>query len=234
MNALFPSLRSAQALSAAAVLASSLTLLPATVHAQSAGHWMARIGATQIQPHTRSGDLTTPSFPGTTADIGADTQPTAGLTWMWTDHVSVDVPLALGFRHAVRGDGAIAGVGRIGEVKALPITLLVQYRFLSPQDRWRPYVGIGPTYARFYKARTTAALTGMTGGSPDDPTTMHMDSKLTYTVQAGVSVALGERLGLDLAVMSTPLKTRAHLSTGQTLDAKVDPTTYSLGLTWRF
>ncbi|MBN8488895.1 MAG: outer membrane beta-barrel protein [Burkholderiales bacterium] len=216
------------ALLAAALLSAGLA------QAQSAGTLIGRIGATSIQPNTESGDLTAPSFPGTKADIGNSTQPTAGLTWMWTDHISLDLPLAAGFTHELTGDGAIAGVGKIGEVKALPITLLAQYRFLAPDARWRPYVGIGPTYARFYKARGTAALTGLTGGSPTQPTTLKMDSKFTFTAQLGLSVVLTDQLGLDVAVMTTPLKTRATLSTGQTLDAKVNPTSYSVGLTMRF
>ncbi|MBQ0930015.1 OmpW family protein [Ideonella sp. 4Y16] len=216
-----------------ALLAAAL-LLAGTAQAQSAGALIGRIGATSIQPNTKSGDLTAPSFPGTQADIGNDTQLTAGLTWMWTDNISLDLPLAAGFKHELTGAGAIAGVGKIGEVKALPITLLAQYRFFEPSAKLRPYVGIGPTYARFYKARGTATLTGLTGGTPTNPTTLEMDSKLTFTAQLGLSAVLTDQLGLDVAVMTTPLKTRATLSTGQTLDAKVNPTSFSVGLTMRF
>jgi outer membrane protein len=216
-----------------ALLAAAL-LLAGTAQAQSAGALIGRIGATSIQPNTKSGDLTAPSFPGTQADIGNDTQLTAGLTWMWTDNISLDLPLAAGFKHELTGAGAIAGVGKIGEVKALPITLLAQYRFFEPSAKLRPYVGIGPTYARFYKARGTATLTGLTGGTPTNPTTLEMDSKLTFTAQLGLSAVLTDQLGLDVAVMTTPLKTRATLSTGQTLDAKVNPTSFSIGLTMRF
>ncbi len=208
--------------------------LAGAAQAQSAGSLIARIGATQITPHTKSADLTSPAFPGTQATIGDNTQPTAGLTWMATDQIAIDLPLAMGFKHKLYGAGAIAGVGEIGEVKALPVTLLVQWRFLEPGAKVRPYIGLGPTYAKFYKARSTAALTALTGGSPSDPTTLKMDSKFTVSAQLGASVALTEQLGLDLTVLTTPLKTRATLSTGQTLDAKVDPTTVSVGLSWKF
>lgn len=215
-------------------LTAAALLLVGTAQAQTAGTWMGRLGATSIQPQTKSGDLAAPSFPGTRADIGNDTQPTAGITWMWSDHIAFDLPLAAGFTHDLLGAGAIAGVGKIGEVKALPITLLAQYRFLEPSARIRPYIGLGPTYARFYKARSTAALTGLTGGTPSNPTTLSMDSKFTFTAQIGATIALTQQIGLDLAVMTTPLKTRAKLSTGQTLDATVNPTSYSVGVTMRF
>lgn len=195
---------------------------------------VGRLGLTQIRPDVTSGNLTTPSFAGTQADIEADTQPTAGLTWFWTDHIAFDLPLAAGFKHDIVGDGAIAGVGKIGEVKALPITLLAQYHFGAANAALRPYLGIGPTYAKFYKARSTAALTALTGGTPDNPTTLSMDSKLALTVQAGLGWRIDRQWGLDLAILKTPLKTRATLSTGQTLEAKVDPWTVSAGVTYRF
>lgn len=211
-----------------------LSTLGAGAQAQSAGALIGRLSVTQISPDVTSGNLTTPSFPGTQADIGSNTQPTAGLTWMWTDNISFDLPLAAGFTHEITGAGAIQGAGKIGEVKALPITLLAQYRFFNADAPIRPYLGIGPTYAKFYKARSTMALTALTGGSVSNPTTLSMDSKLTITVQAGASWAFAPKWSLDVAVLKTKLKTRATLSTGQTLDATVDPTTVTVGVGYQF
>ena len=84
--------------------------------AQSAGALLGRVGATQIKPQVSSGDLTAPSLPGTQADIKANTQLTGGVTYMVTDQFSLDLPLALGFKHDIVGAGAIGGVGKIGEV----------------------------------------------------------------------------------------------------------------------
>lgn len=209
-------------------------LVAGAAQAQSAGTLIGRIGATQISPDTKSGDLTTPSFPGTKADVGSDTQPTVGLTYMLTDQVSVDLPLSAGFTHQLTGAGAIQGTGKIGEVKALPVTLLAQYRFFEANASLRPYVGLGPTYAKFYKARSTAALSALTGGGPGNPTTLTVDSKLTYSVQLGAGWAITPKWSLDLAVLRTALKTRTHLSTGQTLDTTLDPTTITAGLAYRF
>ena len=202
--------------------------------AQSAGSITLRGGATQIAPDVTSGDLTAPSFPGTKADAKSDTQPTAGITWMLSDQIAIDLPLAAGFKHDIVGAGAIAGVGKIGEVRALPVTLLAQYRFLGAGSAFRPYVGIGPTYAKFYKARSTAALTALTGGSPANPTTLSLESKWGVTAQAGLAASLSGNWGLDASVAKTALKTRATLSTGQTLDTKLDPWSYSLGVSYRF
>lgn len=212
------------------------TLLAAAglAQAQSAGSWMVRAGATQISPQVSSGDLTAPSFAGTKVDVLSDTQLSGGITYMVTNHWAVDVPLALPFKHDTVGAGAIAGVGKIGEVKALPITVFAQYRFMEADAKVRPYVGLGLTYAKFFKARGTAALTGLTGGTPANPTLLSAESKFGLTPQIGVNIALNDRWFVDLAYYKTFVKTRNTLSTGQHIDVKLNPNTFTLGVGYRF
>jgi outer membrane protein len=213
-------------------LGATFGALPAA--AQTSGSVMIRAGATRIKPNVTSGDLTPPSLAGTTASIRSDTQFAGGITYMVTNNVSIDLPLSLPFTHEIDGDGAIAGVGKIGEVKALPITLLGQYRFLEADSMLRPYVGAGVTYAKFYKAQSTAALSVLTGGTPSNPTTIDIKSKFAATVQVGASFQIDKRWFVDANVTRTFLKTRATLSTGQTLDMKVDPNSYSLAVGYTF
>ena len=224
----------AHRIDAALVVAAFLAAVAGSAQAQSAGALIVRIGATRIAPDVTSGDLTPPSLAGTRADVRADTQPSAGLTWMASDNVAIDVPLAAGFKHDITGAGAIAGVGKIGEVKVLPMTLLAQYRFAGANDALRPYVGLGPTYARFYKARSTATLTALTGGLPSSPTTLLVASRWGFTAQLGLAMEVAPRWYLDAAVLKTTLKTRTSLSTGQTLNIKLDPWTYTVGIGYRF
>lgn len=208
-----------------------LALAAGAAQAQQAGSWMGRVGVTRISPDVRSGNLTAPSLPGTQADIGADTQPSGGITYMVTNNWSVDLPLALPYKHDIVGAGAIAGAGKLGDVKALPVTLFGQYRFGAPGAKFRPYLGAGPTYVKFYHERSTGVLSALTAGSP---TTLSVGSKLALTVQAGATMAVNERWFLDAMVAKTFLKTRTTLSTGQTLDIKSDPLTLSIGVGYRF
>ena len=221
------------ALASAAALAATL-LAAGAAHAQTAGSLLLRAGATQIRPNVSSGDLTAPAFAGTKADIRSDTQFAGGITYMLTDSIAIDVPLATPFKHDIEGAGAIAGVGKIAEVRALPITLLGQYRFLEAKSAFRPYLGAGVTYAKFYKAKSTAALSALTGGTPSNPTTISFKSKFAGTLQAGASYSFSERWFVDANLTHTFLKTRATLSTGQTLDAKVDPDSYSISVGYTF
>jgi outer membrane protein len=214
-----------------ALLASSVAASAA--HAQSAGSWSIRGGVTNISPDVTSGNLSAPSLPGTKTDVKSATQVSGGITYMYTDHFGVDLPLALPFRHDLVGAGAIAGVGKIGDVKVLPITVFGQYRFLEAQARFRPYVGLGLTYANFFAERGSGTLTGLTnpGGTP---TRLSIDDRWGLTPQLGLVGRINERWFFDVNVAKTYIKTRNTLSTGQTLDLKLDPVTVSVGVGMRF
>src|SRR5450830_1104682 len=132
-------------------MAIAAIMTTSSAFAQSAGTWMARVGAMKITPAVSSGYLSAPDYMGgTKADVSADTQLSGGITYMYTDHLSVDVPLSLPFKHQIIGDGALKGAGALAEVKALPATVFFQYRFMEPNAKFRPYVGLGATYAYFF------------------------------------------------------------------------------------
>lgn len=205
-----------------------------TAHAQVAGSFSVRAGATHIAPQMRSGHLSAPSFPDTRIDVKSHTALTGGLTYMVTDHWALDLPVGLPFKHDFVGDGAIARTGKLGETKVLPLTLFAQYRFGEANASFRPYVGLGVTYAKFFKERTTAALTGLTGGTLANPTTASIDDKWGVTPQVGFVWAFNERWFLDAALYKSYLKTTAHLSSGQSIDMRLNPYVVAVGVGYRF
>ena len=209
----------------------SVAALP--VHAQSAGTWSARVGVTHIAPDVTSGNLSAPSPTGTQTDVGDATQLGGGITYMATDHVALDLPLALPFRHDLIGDGALKGVGKVGDVKSLPLTLIAQYRFREAEAAFRPYVGLGVTYAYFYGERGTTTLTALTnpGGTA---TLLSVDSRWGTTAQVGVVARLNSDWYADASLSKTYIKTRNTLSTGQSLDIDLDPLTVMVGVGKRF
>ena len=190
-------------------------LAGSAAHAQSAGTWMARVGATGIYPQVSSGNLSPPAWPNTQTDVSSDWQLGGGVTYMITDNWSVDVPLALPFTHTLTGAGAISGVGTIGTTKAIPATVFGQYRFGEAKSVFRPYLGAGLTYAYFYDENATNTLNALSGGTPSNPTTFSIESKFALTVQAGATYAFNERWFLDGVVSYTWLKNNTTLSTGQ-------------------
>jgi outer membrane protein len=216
------------------LLIPALLACAVAAQAQSAGTWLGRVGGTTITPNVTSDDLTAPSLAGTKASIGSSSRLSGGITYMVSDNLAIDVPLAVPFQHDISGDGAILGAGKIGDVKALPVTVLAQWRFLEANAPVRPYVGAGITYAAFYGAKSTSTLTALTGGTPANPTTLSIDSKWAPTFLLGASFQLSGGWFIDAAYTYTPLRTRTTLSSGQTLDATLNPTSVSLAIGMRF
>ena len=215
-------------------LATAALLLGASASAQVAGTFSVRVGATHIAPQVSSGNLSAPSFPGTTVDVGSASTLTGGLNYMLTDHWAVDLPLALPFKHDFYGDGAIAGVGKLGQTKALPATLIAQYRFGEANAKFRPYLGVGLTYSKFFKNRSTAALTGVTGGNPANPTTAWIDNQWGLTPQVGFVWNVNERWFVDASYYKSFLKTTTHLSSGQSIHITLNPNVFAVGVGYRF
>ena len=201
-----------------------MALLAGQAQAQSAGTFIARIGGGTIMPNVESGTLSAPSLTNTRVDIKKASQVVGGITYMVTDNLSIDLPIGLAFKHEIVGDGAINGVGRLATVKALPITLVGQYRFGAATDKVRPYVGIGAVYAKYSHSEGTTALNALTGGTPSNPTVMNMDNKAGALAQLGVSIKVMDKWSVDLSVDKIALKTVGHLSTGQSINVKLNPT----------
>jgi outer membrane protein len=212
-----------------------------SVSAQTAGTWMVRIGAATVAPKVTSECMSAPDFGDgvagglgcTKIDVSSSTKLAGGISYMYTDNISVDVPLALPFKHQIIGAGSMAGAGTIGEIQALPMTVFLQYRFLAAKSMFRPYVGLGATYAYFFKPEGSGKLTATTNpGGP--PTTFTVDSKFILTPQVGATVAIGDKWFVDVFYSQSKLKTTTHMSTGQHLDAALDPVSYGLAVGMKF
>lgn len=201
--------------------------------AQSKGEWLGKVGVNRISPQVESGEITAPSKPGITADVGSDTKPIFSIGYMLTDNISTELMLGVPYKHDMYGDGTIKGTGKLGTAEALPPTLFVQYRMFQPSSVVRPYVGLGYTYAYFQKETGSAQLTAVlnTGGTP---ATYELDAKHAASFALGATAKITERIFADVNVVKTKLKTRAHFSTGQTLDIKLDPVAISLSVGYRF
>ncbi len=209
-------------------------LTAGSAFAQSAGSIVVYGGAAQITPQVDSGDLTAPSLPGTKVDVKKATAFVGGITYYWTDNISIDLPISAPFKHDVVGAGAIDGVGKLGTVKSLPATLLAQYRFGEASSSFRPFVGAGVTYAYFFKPKATATLSGITGGTPSNPTTLTMKRKWGTTMELGAAYNLTKDWSASLSVTKTFIKTTGSLSTGQTIETSLDPVSIKFGIGYRF
>ncbi|MDN4055316.1 OmpW family outer membrane protein [Massilia sp. YIM B02763] len=201
--------------------------------AQSKGQWTVSAGATQIRPDVTSGAISAPALPNSFGDVEKDTQPMVLINYGLTDNISVETAIGTPYKHKIYGAGAIAAGGELGSTKSLPAIALLQYRFFEPNARFRPYVGLGVTYAMFLKETGSFKMTALTnpGGSP---TTFSIDNKWTVSGQVGTTFALNEKWFLNAAYVKTRLRTDVHFSTGQNQRMKLDPDSYIFTVGYRF
>jgi outer membrane protein len=212
-----------------------LCLLSTMTYAQSAGSWLLQGGITHLAPNVSSGALSAPSPAGTTVDVGSDTRLTGQISYIYDDHWAVAVPFGTGFKHKLYGDGSMAGVGQVGSVRALPITVMGQYRWNEPEAVWRPYATAGLTYARFYDEQGSAALNANNPANPPGGKTgLSVDSKWAPNIGLGVTMRLDDKWFMDVAYVHSFLKTTTHLSTGQSLNIRLDPDMFNLSIGTRY
>ncbi len=217
----------------AALLAVPVLCAVSGAQAQSAGSWQYKVGVNTITPKVTSGDLSAPSLPGSKIDVKAATSLIVSATYMYTDNLSVEAYAGLPYQHDIEGAGSAAGNGHLGTVTQVSPTVFGQYRLGSPTSAFRPYVGLGLTYAYFYGEEGSGTLTALTNpGGP--PTTSSTDAAFGLSPQIGLTYSLRDKWYLETTLVKTYLKTTTHLSTGQSVDVKLDPVSFNFAIGQRF
>ncbi len=218
---------------ASALVAAVAACGAGAAHAQAAGDVMLQIGWNKIMPKVKSSDLSAPSLPGSKIDIKSASALFITATYMITNDISVEALGGLPYKHDIVGAGAVSGVGKIGSIHQISPTVLLQYRFLAADGPFRPYVGAGPTFAKFYGTKGSGALTAVTnpGGTP---TTIGGDTEWGTTIQAGANYKIDKHWFLDASVLKTFISTKATLSTGQSTSAKLNPVSINGSIGYTF
>ena len=218
---------------ASALVAGAALCGAGAAHAQVAGDVMVQLGWDKIMPKVKSGDLSAPSLPGSKIDIKSASALFLTATYMVTNDISVEVLGGLPYKHDVVGAGSVSSLGKIGSVHQIAPTLLLQYRFLPADSPVRPYVGAGPTFAKFYDAKGSPVLTQVTNpGGP--PTTISTDSAWGGTLQAGANYKVDKHWFIDASILKTYISTKATLSTGQSASARLDPVAINASVGYTF
>jgi outer membrane protein len=197
----------------AAALAMALTgsmAMGAMGSAQAAqGDWLARARIIDIDPDARSSALN--------IDVNSKIAPELDFSYFVTNNIALELILA------TRKHDVSAGGVNVGSVKHLPPTLTVQYHFL-PDQRFRPYVGAGLNYTRFYDVN-------LAGGA------LTVDkSSWGPAVQVGMDIEITKRVFVNLDVkkiwMDTDVKS---VATGATVaNLKIDPWVFGIGIGIKF
>ena len=110
-------------------------------------------------------------------------------------------------------------------------TAALHWYFLSPRNMVRPFVGAGVARIQSGKLHIPAQLTDSGTASED----VSLDSKTTWTADAGLDVRIGANGTITAGVQYTPYKTHFGAAPDDPVQfMKLNPTTFSAGFRWRF
>jgi outer membrane protein len=208
----------------------ALALVGGQAVAQTESVWSVKAGYNYLFPQVKSGDIT--GVPGGKVDIGDGGGPFVSAAYMFSDHVSAELGFGVPPKLDIEGRGTIEQVGKIADAKVLSPILMFQYRFGRPDAVFRPYVGLGATYTKFISVTTTPILSMLT--NPGGVTTATIDNAWGAVAQIGATYNLNKHWFVDGSIVPARVRTTARLSTGQSVNVKVDPVLVNLAAGYRF
>lgn len=156
-----------------------------------------------------------------------------GYTRRLNEHLDIDVVLGLPPRHDVKGTGMLAPFGAIARVKQAAPTVFLNYNFGAPENKFRPFLGVGLNYTHFFDAQSTSAGNLASGG----PTKIELSDSFGLAAQVGASYKVTDQWSLIGSVATAKVKSDMTATTGSierktTIDFR--PVVYTLGLGYSF
>jgi outer membrane protein len=193
----------------------ALLLFGSTVHAQKAGDNIFGIGLANMAPSVSLGELYSvgPAAPlfnaqtaGATASAGSVNTLSLSFLHMFTDNMATE--FSLGIPPTMKLDVQLKSSDHPEAASAdvLTPTLVAKYLFNAPADNFRPYLGLGLTYASFrnVNANTADPLVNALGG-----TSASLSSSWAPLYNLGLIYNFSEQLAVNFSVSYIPLKTTA-------------------------
>ena len=193
------------------------------------GDWIVRARAILVSPQEDASGVE-PAFPGGSVEVEDAVVPELDFTYFLTEKLGLELILATS-PHDLEGTGDLAGLGKVGDVMALPPTLTLQYHF-QPTAKVRPYVGVGLNYTMFYNEDASSSLEDAIGD-----TSISLEDSFGLAAQVGVDVDINENWFMNADVKWINIETEAELNTGgaiNTVDVDLNPIVAGIGIGRRF
>ncbi|WP_027824578.1 OmpW/AlkL family protein [Laribacter hongkongensis] len=183
-----------------------------------AGDVLVRVRGLYIAPEVSTSQ--------TASDLGLNVKqamtPELDLTYMITKNIGAELILGTS-KHNVTSGG-----GDIGSVWVLPPTLTLQYHFMPDAD-FRPYVGAGINYTRFYNTnfKTAEAVTGA------DSVNIKKNS-WGGALQIGADYAINKNVFVNLDVKKVWMDTKLMVNGEDAGKIKINPWIIGVGIGTKF
>jgi outer membrane protein len=92
-------------------------------------------------------------------------------------------------------------------------TLLVEYKFLSENSKWRPYIGAGVNYTTFYDRDSTAQGNAASGG----PTKISLTPSWGVAGTVGLAYNIKNNWNLYASYSASQVKTKLNADTADVI-----------------
>lgn len=155
-----------------------------------------RVGMYFLQYHVNANDLQgTYVPPGVNLDVNGVSTPYFAylrrLSPHWVGQLAAGIPPKT--ETVGKGPATVGSVPFDGQVvstaKWFSPSLIMNYVFRDESETWRPYLGLGINYTKFYDLESTAAGNAANGG----PTAISLTSSLGPVVTAGIRWHIKDR-----------------------------------------
>jgi len=216
-------------------LGAALGLASLAVYAQQN---TIKVGVAQLTIHSQADNLSsngpaflTPQPAG--ISIGDATTLMISYIRRLDDHWELDLESGIAPTHDTYGVGTLAPFGVITKVKQAGPTLFVNYKFGPPESRFRPFVGLGINYTRFYDAASTASGNLASGG----PTKVELSDSWGSAAQVGAGYKIDERWSVVGTIVAVRVKSDLTATTGsiqRKTTINFRPLVYTLGIAYSF
>jgi outer membrane protein len=201
---------------------------------------LVALGLYQVSFHVHADDITgTFTPPG--LNVRNPSINTLYVAYMRRLSPHFDTELTLGVppmtRSVAKGPATVGSVPYNGQtiatVRWLAPSLLLKYYLFSPDAMFRPYVGVGVNYTRFYSRQVTAAGEAISGG----PTSLSLPASVGPVGTVGVSWHALDRVVVNLSGSASWVNSRLTTDTSgllRTSHVEFNPRAIVLAVGYRF
>jgi outer membrane protein len=201
---------------------------------------LVAIGLYEVSFHVHADDISGPYTPPG-LNVRNPSIDTLYLAYMRRLSPHFDVELALGVppmtRSVAKGPAQVGSVPYNGQtiatVRWLAPSLLLKYYLFSPEAMFRPYVGVGVNYTRFYSRQVTAAGDEISGG----PTSLSLPASVGPVGTVGVSWRALDRVVVNLSGSASWVNSRLTTDTAgllRTSHVEFNPRAIVLAVGYKF
>jgi outer membrane protein len=191
---------------------------PVLAQQASEGNWLVRGRAVHLDFHNGQSSALKHNLAGAKVEADSRWIPEVDISYFFTRNIAAE--LVLTYPQKINID---VGGSKAGTIRALPPSLLLQYHF-TDLGAFKPYVGAGLNYTRFYKRNH------ILGGAA----TVDKDS-FGLVGQVGFDYAINKNWLINVDVKYIQMDTDVRVKgVGKVGKVDLDPTLFGIGIGYRF